>query len=201
MWWWIWMPLKYVWWWIWMPLRCDLHSSCRLYMCVSAIVLLDLFAGFGNLPVQGKCCRFFWHACLFFTEKILVFLATRVCLHRVASPLHQPATAPLAWFHRHPRYNLNFRIMVVDHVTQLGVSRSKVASPLHQPATAPLAWFHRHPRYNLNFRIMVVDHVTQLGVSRSKVIRCRYADLCISTNVSVSNCPRFLDSPRLRRWC
>jgi hypothetical protein len=42
-----------------MPLRCDLHSSCRLYMCVSAIVLLDLFAGFGNLPVQGKCCLFF----------------------------------------------------------------------------------------------------------------------------------------------
>ena len=59
-----------------LSLRCDLHSSCRLYMCVSAIVLLDLFAGFGNLPVQGKCCRFFWHACLFFTEKILVFLAT-----------------------------------------------------------------------------------------------------------------------------
>ena len=45
-------------------LRCDLHSSCRLYMCVSAIVLLDLFAGFGNLPVQGKCCRFFL-TCLF----------------------------------------------------------------------------------------------------------------------------------------
>ena len=60
---------------------------------------------------------------------------------------------------------------------------------------------HRHLRYNLNFRIMVVDHVTQLGVSRSKEIRCRYADLCISTNVSVSNCPRFLDSPRLPRWC
>jgi hypothetical protein len=31
---------------------------------------------------------------------------------------------------------------------------------------------------------MVVDHVTQLGVSRSKEIQCRYADLCISTNVS-----------------
>src|SRR5688500_11002658 len=54
---------------------------------------------------------------------------------------------------------------------------------------------------NLYFRIMVVDHVTQLSVSRSKVIQCRYADLCISTNVSVSNCPLFLDSPRLRRWC
>jgi hypothetical protein len=51
-------------WWIWMPLRCDLHPSCRLYMCVSAIMMLDLFAGFGNLPVQGKCCRFFL-TCLF----------------------------------------------------------------------------------------------------------------------------------------
>jgi hypothetical protein len=59
-----------------MPLRCDLHSSCRLYMCVSAIVLLDLFVGFGNLPVHGKCYRFFDMLVYFFTEKILVFLAT-----------------------------------------------------------------------------------------------------------------------------
>jgi hypothetical protein len=72
------------------------------------------------------------------------------------------------------------------------------ASPLHRPATAPLALLHRHPRYNLYFRIMVVDHVNQLVVSRSKEIWCGYVDLCISTNVSISNCPCFLDSPRLR---
>jgi hypothetical protein len=50
------------------------------------------------------------------------------------------------------------------------------------------------------YSIMVVDHVTQLGVSRSKDIWCRYADLCISTNVSVSNCPHFMGSLQLRRW-
>jgi hypothetical protein len=77
---------------------------------------------------------------------------------------------------------------------------SCTASPLYRPTTAPLAWLHCHPRYNLYFRTMVVDHVTQLGVSRSKEIQCRYAYLCISTKVSVSNCPRFLDSLRLRRW-
>jgi hypothetical protein len=37
----------------------------------------------------------------------------------------KPYLAPLALLHRHPRYNLYFHIMVVDHVTQLGVSRSK----------------------------------------------------------------------------
>jgi hypothetical protein len=26
---------------------------------MSAIVLLVLFAGFGNIPVQGRCCRIF----------------------------------------------------------------------------------------------------------------------------------------------
>jgi hypothetical protein len=49
----------------------------------------------------------------------------RVCLHRVASPLHWPTMAPLAWLHRHPRYNLSFRIIVVYRVTQLGASHSK----------------------------------------------------------------------------
>ena len=34
--------------------------------------------------------------------------ALRVCLHHVASPLHQLTTAPLAWLHRHPRYNPSF---------------------------------------------------------------------------------------------
>jgi hypothetical protein len=48
-----------------------------------------------------------------------------VCLHRVTSPLHRPSTAPLAWLHWHLRYNPSFRIMVVDGVTQFGVSRSK----------------------------------------------------------------------------
>ena len=35
-------------------------------------------------------------------------VAVSVCLHRVASPLHRLATAPLAWLHRHPRYNPSF---------------------------------------------------------------------------------------------
>jgi hypothetical protein len=131
-----------------------------LTVCMSAIVLLVLFAGFKNLNVQGRCCQFFFvltDLC-FFTEMILVFLA--------AAGLPAPrrvATAP------------------TRHI--------------------PTSLTPRHPRYNLYFRIMVIEHVTQLSVSRSKKIRCRYADLCISTNVSVSNCPRFLDSPRLRRWC
>jgi hypothetical protein len=45
-----------------------------MYMCMSAITLLVLFAGFGNLTMQGRCCRNFvlidW--CFFFAE---VFLA------------------------------------------------------------------------------------------------------------------------------
>jgi hypothetical protein len=53
------------------------------------------------------------------------FSALRVCLHRVASPLHRLAMAPLAWLHRHPKYNPPFLIIVVARVTQLGVSRSK----------------------------------------------------------------------------
>jgi hypothetical protein len=72
-------------------------------------------------------------------------------------------------------------------------------SPLHRRTTTLLALLHHHPRYNLYFHILVVDHVNQVGVSRSKEIQFRYAYLCISTNVSVSNRPRFLDSPRLRR--
>jgi hypothetical protein len=57
------------------------------------------------------------------------------------------------------------------------------------------------PRYNPSICIMVLGCVTELGVSRPKVIRCRwYADQCIFATVSLSNCPRFLDSPRMRRW-
>jgi hypothetical protein len=56
------------------------------------------------------------------------------------------------------------------------------------------------PRYNLYFHIMVVDHVTQLDVTRSKDILCRYADLFMSTNESVLNCPRFLDGTQLCGW-
>jgi hypothetical protein len=42
-----------------MPIRCDWRPSCRLYIRVSAIVLILLFVGFGNLPVQGRCCQNF----------------------------------------------------------------------------------------------------------------------------------------------
>jgi hypothetical protein len=56
---------------------------------------------------------------------VRVLATVPVCLHHVVSPLHRPAMAPLAWLHRHPRYNPSFHIIVVDRVTQLGVSRSK----------------------------------------------------------------------------
>lgn len=36
-----------------------------------------------------------------------------------------PARTLLAGLHRHPTYNLSFRIIVVDHITQLSVSHSK----------------------------------------------------------------------------
>lgn len=50
----------------------------------------------------------------------------RLCLHCVASPLPRLVTAPLALLHRHRRYNNpGSRLMVVHHVNQLGVSRSK----------------------------------------------------------------------------
>jgi hypothetical protein len=60
-------------WWIWISIRCDWCSSCRLYMCVSAIVLLFLFPGFENLPVQGVLSKSFVDRLVFFAE---VFLAT-----------------------------------------------------------------------------------------------------------------------------
>src|SRR5919201_4978521 len=48
---------------------------------------------------------------------------------------------------------------------------------------------------------MSLHCVTELGVSRPKGIRGRwYADQCISATVSLSDCPCFLDSPRMRRW-
>ena len=49
--------------------------------------------------------------------------------------------------------------------------------------------------------LLYLGRVTELGVSRPKGIRGRwYADQCISATVSLSDCPRFLDSPRMRRW-
>jgi hypothetical protein len=44
---------------------------------MSAIMLLVLFAGFGNLPVQGRCAEFFVDRFVFFffAEKVVVFLA------------------------------------------------------------------------------------------------------------------------------
>jgi hypothetical protein len=85
-----------------------------------------IFTGFKTSPCRGGPVKIF---CI----DMLVFLfcreetigAERVCLHRVTSPLHRPATAPLVWLHYHPRYNLYFRIIVIYHVTQLGVFRSK----------------------------------------------------------------------------
>jgi hypothetical protein len=43
----------------WMSIRCDSRPSCHLYICVSAIVLILVFAGFRNLSMQGRCCRNF----------------------------------------------------------------------------------------------------------------------------------------------
>jgi hypothetical protein len=95
----------------------DMHVYVlRVYVWMSAIVLLVLFAGFGNLPVRGRCCCFLLTGlCLFYSEVLLA-----------ATGLVAPTTITLlAWLHSHPRYNLYFRILVVDHVTQLGVSHSK----------------------------------------------------------------------------
>jgi hypothetical protein len=36
------------------------HRAIDLYVWMSAIVLLVLLAGFGNLPVRGRCCRIFY---------------------------------------------------------------------------------------------------------------------------------------------
>jgi hypothetical protein len=61
-----------------------------VYVWMSAIMLLLIFTGFENLPVQGRCCRIFLlisfenlpvnffcinRLVFLFTEKILVFLA------------------------------------------------------------------------------------------------------------------------------
>jgi hypothetical protein len=41
-----------------MSIRCDSRPLCRLYICVSAIVLILLSACFRNLPVQGGLLKF-----------------------------------------------------------------------------------------------------------------------------------------------
>ena len=99
-------------------------------MWLSAIVPWFSFR-FGNLTVQGRCCRIFELTlfCFFLSfcrSRVGVPRCPQVCPHRVASPLHRPATAPLAWLHRHLRYNHYFFVLgMYLHVTQLGVSRSK----------------------------------------------------------------------------
>jgi hypothetical protein len=79
----------------------------------------------------------------------------------------------------------------------LRVFLHRVDSP--PPRYPPL---RHYPRYNSPLiLIVVVDCVTELGVSRPKGIRGRwYADQCISVTVSLLDCPRFLDSPRMRKW-
>jgi hypothetical protein len=68
-------------------------------------------------------------------------------------------------------------------------------------AIAPLASLHRHPRYKsppFPYPLSYLGRVIELGVSRPKGIHGRwYADQCISATVSLSDCPRFLDSPRI----
>jgi hypothetical protein len=91
---------------------------------MSAIVLLFLFVGFENLTLQGRCCRNFVLADLFsfFAEVFLDVIglpaphhvATTPTRHRLVSLTPPP-----------PKVYLDFHIMVVDNVTQLGVSRSK----------------------------------------------------------------------------
>jgi hypothetical protein len=81
---------------------------------------------------QPSCCYFYlqvletspWRvgAVEFFVDRlVLIFCRGIPCrlrenLHRDASPLHRLATALLTLLHQHPRYNLYFCIMVVDHV-------------------------------------------------------------------------------------
>ena len=79
----------------------------------------------------------------------------------------------------------------------LWVFLHRVDSP--SPCYSPLC---RYPRYNSPLiLIVVIDYAAKLGVSRPKEIRGRwYADQCISATVSLSDCPRFLDTPRMRRW-
>jgi hypothetical protein len=103
---------------------CGHQPSCRCFL-----------AGFRNLTMQGRCYRNFelTHYVPFFRRKGRKeqrrawpsSSPLQVCLHRDTLPLHRSTTAPLAWLHCHPRWNPSLRIMLVHHVTQLGVSHSK----------------------------------------------------------------------------
>jgi len=81
-------------------------------------------------------------------------------------------------------------------VTCSARSRNRESTP-HRPR------LHRRPSVS-NATAPVIDNVHrscnrhQLGVSRLEEIQLRYADLCISIIVSISDCPRYLDSPRMR---
>jgi hypothetical protein len=64
-------------------------------MCMSAFVLLVLFAGFGNLTVRGRCYRIFVSIdlCFFFAEVFLA-VAGLLALYRVATaPTHHSPTS------------------------------------------------------------------------------------------------------------
>jgi hypothetical protein len=86
------------------------HRAVHIYVHVSHRAV-GFLAGFGNLTVQGRCCRNFVLIvlCSFFLQRRArrsrarvprrprsSSSPLRVCLHHVALPLHRPATAPLA---------------------------------------------------------------------------------------------------------
>jgi hypothetical protein len=74
-----------------------------------------------------------------------------------------------------------------------------VASPLRRLNTASTQ--HIPGINHLFFRMFVVDRCSLVRrLPSEKRYGWRYANLCISVTVSVSDCPHFLDNPRMRRW-
>jgi hypothetical protein len=52
-----------------MLLRCDLHPSCRFYMCVSAIVLLIHLQVLETSPYRGSAADFFVDMLVYFLQR------------------------------------------------------------------------------------------------------------------------------------
>jgi hypothetical protein len=87
---------------------CDFWLSCRWNICERSSSCCYFYLQVLETSLYGGGVADFLliGLCLFFLQRSSSLL--RVCLHRVALPLHWPATAPLARLHRHPRYNLDF---------------------------------------------------------------------------------------------
>jgi len=104
--------------------------ACRVAVVVGHHVVV--FCRFCNVVDIARCCRNFEFSLWYFIFcRWARRLRLRICLHRIISPLHRLATASLAWLHRHPRYNLCSRIVVVDRcslVRRLPFERDTVRS-------------------------------------------------------------------------